>query len=148
MPSQPNNSWRTSLRSRWAWSCLLASGMLSLGGDRPDRTRECGIPALRALFLFLSFPIQVPAINPSYELATTPSHHHARQRKYAFKPAKTSMTTSSLISFRLTISTISYSLSYEIVDNFDHYPGYFYVSLFSDLENTEIPSLLCWSGAT
>ena len=48
--------------------------------------------------------------------------------------------TSSLTSFRLTISTISSSLSYEIVDDIDPYPGYFNVSLFSDLENTEIPS--------
>ena len=103
----------------------------------------CGIPALRALFLFLSFPIRDPALNPSYEFSNH-VHHQARQHKYAFKPATTCTTTSSLISFRLTISTISSSLSYEIVDDFDPYPGYFYVSLFSDLESTEIPSrFLC-----
>ena len=102
----------------------------------------CGIPALRALFLFLSFPIRDPALNPSYEFSNH-VHHQARQHKYAFKPATTCTTTSSLISFRLTSSTISSSLSYEIVDDFDPYPGYFYVSLFSDLENTEIPSSYC-----
>ena len=71
-------------------------------------------------------------------------HHHAKQNKYASKPATTCTTTFSLIGFRLTISTISSTLSYEIVDDFDPYLGYFYVSLFSDLENTEIPSPASW----
>ena len=38
-------------------------------------------------------------------------HHHAKQNKYTSKPATTCTTTSSLISFRLTISTISSSLT-------------------------------------
>ena len=87
-------------------------------------------------FFFFPFPIRVPAINPSYELATTSSTKQ-EQHKYTSKPATTCTTTSSL-------TTISSSLSYEIVDDFDPYPGYFYVSLFSDLENTEIPSVLLW----
>ena len=48
----------------------------------------CGIPALRALFLFLSFPIRDPALNPSYEFSNH-VHHQARQHKYACKPATT-----------------------------------------------------------
>ena len=95
-------------------------------------------PTSSLSFSFFSY-YSGPSINPSYELATTSSTKQ-EQHKYTSKPATTCTTTFSLISFRLTISTISSSLSYEIVDDFDPYPGYFYVSLFSDLENTEIPS--------